>query len=180
MDDNTKIRNIPAKDVGQRMALNLRASLEQLAGGAKIKIFNTQWDSFLILTLIVPKHSMIGGNLSIETGSIRRNMVRTSVKLMGIDSLYICWETPMSISFCFVHGDRFEHINILADTTIERMSGIDKRKKESQSEQSEPTHKGRRMFYLIGDPPMEEPEINSVNSDESNSDDELFDDDELV
>jgi|GEM_PF-3240187 hypothetical protein len=151
MDDNSLVRNIPAKDVGHRIALSLRATLEPLTGGARIKLFNAQWDSFLILTLIVPSHTKIGGNLSIETGSIRYNMVRTSIRLMGLDSLYISWESPMSILFCFVHGDRFEHIKLLADTTIERLSGIDLRQNESKNANSEPTHKGRRTFYRIGD-----------------------------
>lgn len=154
-DDQKKVDKLSIRDLSKRIVLNLRGSLRNLRDGYCIEVQNPELDSFIWHSVTSAQKDETGSDLILEAGSIREKTAHSKLELTGIEHLYVTWDTPKLISFCFIHEDRFNLINIDADTTFEFINGVDRRQKSSIRIDKKTLAK-RRTFYHIGKEPSEE------------------------
>ncbi|HEB83576.1 MAG TPA: hypothetical protein ENI92_01105 [Bacteroidetes bacterium] len=97
-----------------------------------------------------------GSNLRINIGAVKGQMFNTLVSMNNLEHLYITWETPRQITFCYAAEGRYSLVDISRERGVIFVEDIDRRLEAEEDEERELTpeeeeaRRKRRTFYHIG------------------------------
>lgn len=159
-----QVPGLSIRDVVRLLAFQLRGTTHKVDNGYVIELRNYTRNLHTVITLTRSLDDEGSSNLAIESRKLKEKVSNFVVNYINLQHLYISWEKPGQVSFCYVNEGRFTLLNVSYDQGVRLINGQDKRIVGSfeVSEFGVPKiPKERRTFYHIGklfDKPVEETE----------------------
>ena len=157
------VNYVSVSEISSRIALTLRGVCRQLKDGFLVTVHNIAQDNFSSIFITNRDDDEFGCNLVIETGQYSDETVYTTLRYERMEHLYVTWDTPKLVSFCFIQEGRFYLINVKTNASVDTICDVDRRTVLPVKVDEEMLKK-RRSFYHIGKFEVEEeiPEIEEV------------------
>ncbi|MDP8206840.1 MAG: hypothetical protein P9L92_09275 [Candidatus Electryonea clarkiae] len=141
------------RDMVRLASLNLRGTSRKLDDGYIIEMRNYDNNLYTSIKLIRSSEVAGGTSLTVNTGLIKSNATTSGITLFDLMHLYVTWDSPGVITFCYSGEGRYTIINVSQKSGAFVLSKIDKRADEEETDLSEEAleaRKQRRTFYHIG------------------------------
>ena len=138
---------VSARELSKRITLTLRGSLQSNGSNQIVVTENEKRNDRLSLSIIPETENGSRCTLLLEGRNLREKIVRYKISYENVEHLYVTWDTPQMVTFCFTENGRFTLLNVYADTTIDTMDGKDRRLENNPSEEA---LNQRRKFYHVG------------------------------
>jgi hypothetical protein len=138
---------IALRELSTRLALSLRGSLQTNGLNQIVVTENEKRNDRLSLSIIPETENNSRCSLLLEGRNLKEKMLRYKIGYENIEHLYVTWDTPQLVTFCFSENGRYTLLNVHADTTIYTMDGKDRRQDNNASEEN---LNQRRKFYHVG------------------------------
>ena len=148
-EDKEQVNTVSVQNLASRVAFNLRGALTSTADSYAIEVENKERDNFLRHSLRYIQDKNVWCNIITETGSHSEKAIYIRSDHRDVMHLYVTWDTPKLITYCYCRNDRYYVINLKSDTTVIMSSGKDRRDNESQAVDPAKLRE-RRTFYHIG------------------------------
>ncbi len=147
--DNSDVSVVSIRDVCGRIASHLRGKLTVKNEHFYIQVVQPETGCFMLISIQPANELNNAINLLIEIGDLRRGTIQWRLDYKYISHLYLTWDTPLHIIFCHVLDTHFFLFNIDNNCQLQVMSGIDKRRDETEETKADMVRK-RRIFHHIG------------------------------
>ncbi len=143
-----EVSTVALRDACQRIASHLRGELKASPRGYCVQISNSSVNRRLRLSLSTTLVGPSLMSLAIECGPMGRDVFELHLSYQNIAHLYITWDTPRHVSFCYVQECHFYVINVGQDLTVSVCCDRDRRL-DTPEVQSEAASQ-RRAFHHLG------------------------------
>ncbi len=155
LDCDQAVDGLSIRDLVRMASLNLRASSKKYGDGYRIEVRNHNDN---LMTRISLSHSEIiddGTNYKFENLKLRESIVTSGYEMKDLTHLYITWDSPGKITFCYAAEGRYTCVDINKTGSTFVSTAVDRRTNEKPmtDEEKEDKNNGRnqrRTFYHIG------------------------------
>jgi len=147
-----RVPGLSIRDVVRLLAFQLRASSRRIEKGYLIELRNYQHDLYTRIVLTRSGDDIGASDLTVENRKLRENIRTAGVSFADLQHLYITWDKPGQVSFCYASEGRFTLLNVSYEQGMFIINNKDKRALSSQGASSGTPFipKDRRTFYHIG------------------------------
>ncbi|MBZ0265692.1 hypothetical protein K8I28_13595 [bacterium] len=151
-----QVPGLSVRDIVRLLSFQLRGVAQPIEMGYSVTIRNYQNDVFTRIKIKRSQNLPNATNLHVESGSIQKKTVSAETQFLDIEHLYITWDTPGLVSFCYADSGRFTLVNVNYERGYSVVNSMDKREEERDQgdvldEDDFPLlNPHRRTFYHIG------------------------------
>ncbi|MCF7810764.1 hypothetical protein K9N50_07215 [bacterium] len=146
--DADSAQDLSLRELIGKAAENLHSTVQTSDNSYIVTVENADNDSYVTISLTGLITGKRGLSLEIVSGCSSIKTVNTRLQLIEISDLFITYDTPDLISFCYTHCERFLMVNILSEAKIEVWEGIDRRIGEESKPVDTAVDKRRKLFCL--------------------------------
>ncbi len=140
---------VSIRDASRRIASQLRGELRSRARGFYVQLTRPETGRHLRLAIAPTPNDPSLMNLTVESGETGRDDTNMHLSYQNIAHLYITWDTPHQVSFCYVQETHFYVVNVSQDMSIRVFCDRDRRLEETEGLQPD-TLRQRRAFHHVG------------------------------
>ena len=157
MDVNIEgqIPDLSIRDMISLATRQVKGVSRPIENGYAIELRDYSTNLVITIALTRSMDTLGGTNFMVHTGHIKEQHLHSIINIINLEHLYVTWDTPGLISFCFAGDTRYSLVNVSHDNGVFMVEDVDRRadQTEDETELSESERRARalrRTFYHIG------------------------------